>query len=139
MDNVKLSLAREAELFEKLIPIPLDDPVLFTGNPESQSFIRNDNLSLRDVTVSFLLANRELDGLTRSAPPEIRCPAIMMLAGKDRIIDNPATTQWYRSLASQERAFFEYENACHTLEFESDRDQWIGDLTRWLDGLRLTT
>lgn len=139
MDNVKLSLAREAELFEKLIPIPLDDPELFTGMSESQAFIRNDTLSLRDVTVSFLLANRELDGLTKSAPPEIRCPAIMMLAGKDRIIDNPATTKWYNSLASQERAFFEYPNACHTLEFEPDRDQWIADLTGWLDGLRLTT
>tara|TARA_R110002072_G_C7978996_1_gene536117 strand:+ start:138867 stop:139772 length:906 start_codon:yes stop_codon:yes gene_type:complete len=139
LDNVKLSLAREAELFEKLIPIPLDDPQLFTGVPESQVFIRNDNLSLRDVTVSFLLANRELDGLTQAAPPEIRCPAIMMLAGKDRIIDNAATTKWYNSLASQERALFEYPNACHTLEFEPDRDQWISDLTDWLDGLRLTT
>ncbi len=139
MDNVKLSLAREAELFEKLIPIPLDDPALFTGMSESQAFIRNDNLSLRDVTVSFLLANRELDKLTQAAPPEIRCPAIMMLAGKDRIIDNPATTKWYKSLASQERAFFEYEKAFHTLEFEPDRNQWIGDLTDWLDGLRLTT
>ena len=139
LDNVKLSLAREAELFEKLIPIPLDDPQLFTGVPESQAFIRNDNLSLRDVTVSFLLANRELDSLTQAAPPEIRCPAIMMLAGKDRIIDNPATAKWYNSLASQERALFEYPNACHTLEFEPDRDQWISDLTNWLDGLRLTT
>ena len=63
----------------------------------------------------------------------------MMLAGKDRIIDNPATAKWYNSLASQERALFEYPNACHTLEFEPDRDQWISDLTNWLDGLRLTT
>ena len=139
LDNVKLSLAREAELFEKLIPIPLDDPGLFTGQPESQAYIRNDNLSLRDVTVSFLLANRELDKLVHEAPPEIRCPSILMLAGKDRIIDNAATKKWYDTLASQERALFEYPDACHTLEFEPDRDQWIGDLTGWLDELRLTT
>jgi acylglycerol lipase len=139
LDNVKLSLAREAELFEKLIPIPLDDPGLFTGQSESQTFIRNDNLSLRNVTVSFLLANRELDKLTQEAPPEIRCPSILMLAGKDQIIDNPATRQWYGSLASQERAFFEYTDACHTLEFEPDREQWIGDLTGWLNDLTLTT
>jgi acylglycerol lipase len=94
---------------------------------------------LRDVTVSFLLANRELDRLLLEAPPEIRSPAILMLAGKDRIIDNPATKKWYSSLASQERALFEYPDACHTLEFEPDRKQWIGDLTGWLDGLRLTT
>lgn len=139
LDNVKLSLAREAELFEKLIPIPLDDPGLFTGQTESQAFIRNDDLSLRDVTVSFLLANRELDKMTQDAPPEIRCPSILMLAGKDQIIDNAATKDWYKSLASQERALFEYPDACHTLEFEPDRDQWISDLTAWLDGLRLTT
>lgn len=139
LDNVKLSLAREAELFEKLIPIPLDDPGLFTGQPESQAFIRNDTLSLRDVTVSFLLANRELDKLAQEAPPEVRCPSILMLAGRDQIIDNDATKKWYESLASQERALFEYPDACHTLEFEPDRDVWIADLIKWLDGLRLTT
>lgn len=139
LDNVKLSLAREAELFEKLIPIPLDDPELFTGEPQSQEFIRNDSLSLREVTVSFLLANRELDRMVADAPPEIRCPSILMLAGKDRIIDNAATRDWFGQLASQERAVFEFEQACHTLEFEPDRDQWIENLKEWLQELTLTT
>ena len=138
-DNVRLSLAREAELFEKQIPIPLDDAALFTGQPDAQSYIRNDELSLREVTVSFLLANRELDRLTQAAAREIRCPSILMLAGQDQIIDNDRTKAWYESLASQERALFEYPKACHTLEFEPDRDQWIGDLIGWLDNLRLTT
>lgn len=139
LDNVKLSLAREAELFEKQIPIPLDDPELFTGVPESQKFIRNDSLSLRDVTVSFLLANRELDRIVQDTPEAIRCPAILMLAGKDRIIDNAATKAWYGRLASQERAVFEYADASHTLEFEPDRDHWIEQLTEWLNELTLTT
>lgn len=139
LDNVKLSLAREAELFDKPIPIPLGDPELFTGVPSAQEFIRNDDLSLREVTVSFLLANRELDRIVQEAPEAIRCPAILMLAGKDRIIDNAATKAWYGRLASQERALFEYPDACHTLEFEPNRDQWIEQLTSWLNELTQIT
>lgn len=138
-DNARLSLADKAELYDRPVPIPLDDPALFTSSPESQKFIANDDLSLRDVTVSFLLANRELDRLAQEAPPEIRSPAVLMLAGQDRIIDNPGTKEWYESLASQERAVFEYPNASHTLEFELDRDVWIHDLISWLDRLQLTT
>ena len=138
-DNAKLSLANKAELHEKTVPIPLDDPALFTGQAESQKFIANDDLALRDVTVSFLLANRELDRLASASPPEIRCPAVLMLSGQDRIIDNDATREWFGTLASQERTIREYPNASHTLEFEPDRDGWIQDLLSWLDGLQLTT
>ena len=58
-NHLRLSLARRLEVFDKRIRIPLDDPALFTAQPKWQDFIRNDRLALHDVTVAFLLANRE--------------------------------------------------------------------------------
>ena len=133
--NTQLTMAEAAEVLEKRVPIPLDDAELFTGQKEWQDYIRNDERSLHGVTVSFLLANRELDRELPSAARGIRCPVVMMLAGKDRIIDNAATTEWFEGLASQERRLIEYPDACHTLEFEPDRERFVSDLCQWLDDL----
>ena len=91
------------------------------------------------MTVAFLLASRELDGLADQAASRIRCPTLLMLSGKDQIIDNVATKLWYETLASQERALFEYADSAHTLEFEPARDQYISDLLSWLEKLRQVT
>jgi len=138
-DNARLSAARAIEQMERRIPIPLDDPRLFTSQPEWQQFIRNDRLALSDVTVSFLLANRQLDRIAREAASEIRCPSLLMLAGRDQIIDNAAVVNWFDSLATQERALVEYPGASHTLEFEADRELFVNDLLRWLVTVRQST
>jgi alpha-beta hydrolase superfamily lysophospholipase len=133
--NFKLSLARSFDVLYKRIPIPLEDPRLFTSDEKWQQFIRTDEMTLRDVTVAFLLASRELDELANQAASRIRCPTLLMLSAKDQIIDNIATKEWFKSLASQEQALFEYADSAHTLEFESCRDQYISDLTDWLEKL----
>ena len=138
-DKFRLALAEAGEVLEKRVPIPLDDPRKFTSNPEAQQFIRDDELALHDVTVSFLLANRDLDRLVERAAPNIRCPTSMFLAGRDEIIDNPGAKRWFETLASQERNLIEYPDATHTLEFDPARDQFEADLLTWLDGLLKTT
>lgn len=138
-DNLRLSLAEAGEVLEKRVPIPLNDPRLFTSNSEAQEFIRNDDLALRDVTVSYLLANRELDAIVDAAAPDIRCPVAMLLAGRDEIIDNVATKRWFEKLATQERTLIEYPEASHTLEFDTARDEFESDLLAWLDSLQKAT
>lgn len=132
-DHLRLSAARAAEQLDRQIPIPLDDPALFTSQPEWQRYIRNDELALTEVTVSFLLANRELDRIAREAGPDIRCPSLLMLAERDQIIDNATVRDWFDKLATQERTLVEYPNASHTLEFEADREQFVSDLLGWLE------
>lgn len=135
----KLSAAEAVEIEEKRIPVPLDEPALFTTNVEKQEFIRSDPLALHDVSVSFLVANRDLDIALGEARCTIRCPALLMLAGKDRIIDNPVTREWFESLATQERRIHEYPESGHTLEFEPSRDEFIADLAKWLNELSVVT
>jgi alpha-beta hydrolase superfamily lysophospholipase len=131
--QLQLSLAEQLGIRRKRVPIPLEDPALFTGEPGWQDFIRNDPLALRDVSVSFLLANRRLDRLLAECPRAIRQPVLLMLAGGDAIIDNPATRRYVESFAASDRTIHEYAGARHTLEFEPGRDAFAADLINWLE------
>ena len=115
------------------VSIPLEDPALFTDVAEHQAFIRDDPLALRKVTVRFLTASLELDRRVRRHAASIGCPLLLMLAGRDRILDNAATRRLVVSFGSTEKTLMEYPGACHTLEFDRNRDAVVADLAAWLD------
>jgi acylglycerol lipase len=133
---VKLKLAMWRGWALGDVPIPLDDPALFTAESEWQAYIRNDPLALHRATVAFLAASRALDLSAAKIPDRLRCPLLLMLAGRDRIIDPPATHRYYARIASQTKTLIEYPNAAHTLEFEPDREVFLGDLVGWLESVR---
>lgn len=112
--------------------IPLGDPELFTATPRWQAFIRDDPLSLRQATARFLVSSAFLDRALRLAPAEVRAPALLMLAGRDRIIDNERTRAYFGRFASEDKRVIEYGEAHHTLEFEPDPTPAFADLAAWL-------
>jgi len=119
------------------VPIPLNDPQLFTSDPQWQEHIRRDELALLTATVSFLLSSQKLTELVtvsreHERPASCNLPALLMLAGRDDVIDNAQTRAWFERWAGPSRMLIEYPNARHTLEFESDRDRFIDDLIAWL-------
>lgn len=116
----------------RLVEIPLNDPELFTAEPQWREFIRGDELALHRATVSFLKSSLDLDRLAAEAGRRIRCPVLLMLAGRDRIIDNAATRRYFASIPAADKQLLEYPDAEHTLEFEPNRDRIIGDLVEWL-------
>jgi alpha-beta hydrolase superfamily lysophospholipase len=122
----------------KAFPIPLSDPALFTANPEGQAFIAADAFSLREGTAGLMAASFLIDRLVSRTPAKIHQPALLMLAGRDRIVDNAKTLDYFRRLASSDRAVIEYAYGHHTLEFESDPTQYARDFVTWLDQ-RLTS
>jgi alpha-beta hydrolase superfamily lysophospholipase len=117
----------------RLFPIPLDDPELFTANPARQEYIRNDPLSLRKATARFLVSSVHLDIVLRRAPSRIALPVLLLLAGRDRIIDNARTRAYLDRFAGQDRQVIEYPEAHHTLEFEPDPAQVFADMLNWLE------
>lgn len=127
-----LRLAKSFDVMRKVSPIPLQDPALFTGEAEWQQFIRDDKLALHEATSGFFLANGALDRAVQRHPEWIHCPALLMLAGKDRIIDNDAVKRMYERFGSSQRAFAEYSTAGHTLEFEPNRAEIFAELVAWL-------
>ncbi len=135
LQNLKLSLAEVAGVREKRVPIPLEDPSLFTADLHWQAYISHDALTLREVTVGFLAANRQLDRQLLDAPEAIVSPTLLMLSGQDRIIDNRAMRGYFLRFASSRRKLIEYVDAAHTLEFEPNRDETVRDLLHWLESI----
>jgi alpha-beta hydrolase superfamily lysophospholipase len=117
----------------KLFPVPLGDPELFTASPEWQQFLRDDPLSLRQATARFLANSVRLDGYLRFVPRHVTVPVLLLLAGRDRIIDNVATRRFVESFAAADRTVIEYPEAHHTLEFEPRPHRYLDDLITWLD------
>lgn len=139
LQKLQLKLAEQLGIRQKRIAIPLSDPGLFTGEPDWQDFIRNDPLALHEVTVSFLLANRELDRLVEHAPEQITGPLFCQLAGRDQIIDNGATEAYLQRIQSEQKCLVHYPEARHTLEFEPNREQIVADYISWLKELTSST
>lgn len=114
-------------------PIPLTDPALFTAYPEGRAFIAADPLGLREATAGLLAASTFIDRRVARMPRRVRQPVLLMLAGRDRIVDNARTLAYFRRLAGAQRTLIEYPEGHHTLEFEPDPSGYARDLAAWLD------
>ncbi len=114
------------------VRIPLQEPELFTDAPQWQAYIRQDPLTLRRITLRFARADLQLTMQTRSSAAFLHLPTLLVLAGRDRIVDNARTRRFFAKLAAADKTMLEYSCAAHTLEFESDAAPYIADLAAWM-------
>jgi alpha-beta hydrolase superfamily lysophospholipase len=117
----------------RLFPIPLDDPELFTATPNWQRFLREDPLSLHQATARFLIESARLDRSLRTVPVLVQVPVLLLLAERDRIIDNALTRRYVEQFATRDKEIIEYPGAAHTLEFEPNPAIFIRDIQHWLN------
>lgn len=137
--RVGVSINERARIFlsflanrRKRFPIPLSDPALFTASPEGQAFIAADPLGLHEATAGLLMVSTFIDLRVSRIPRRVKQPVLLMLAGRDRIVDNRKTGAFFERLASSDREVIEYGAAHHTLEFEPDPSRYASDLANWL-------
>lgn len=128
-----LSMGMASGAARKLVRLPLDDPALFTSESEWREFIFDDPLALHAATVSFLKASVMLDQEVNRIPQTMPMPTLVMLAGRDEIIDNAATKRYLKNWGSANLTLHEYPRARHTLEFEPHRETIFDDLIQWLN------
>ncbi len=117
---------------KRRVTIPLERPALFTDSPVWQEFIEHDPLTLRQVTWRFAQEDGQLTRYARAAAPFLHMPLLLMLSGRDRIVNNSRTRAFFNRTGSRFRTLIEYPNAAHTLEFESDPGPYFADLTSWV-------
>jgi len=114
-------------------PIPLNDPVLFTASPEWRRFIDGDRYGLREATARFLFNSFRFDRFLKGEYRKVNCPVLLMLAGKDRILDNAATRKLLAEFTrARSISVIDYPEAEHTLEFEAPGHPWLADLLGWM-------
>jgi len=113
--------------------IPLEDPALFTDNLDERGYIEEDALGLRRVTARFLYESRKLERVAKAEFIKIGIPLLLLLAGRDKIIDNRNVRLLFDACASREKELKVYEGARHTLEFDSCRGEYYHDLVQWLE------
>jgi len=116
-----------------LYPIPLSEPELFTATPKWQQFLREDPLRLHEATARLLVESARLDGYVSWSASYVHVPVLLLLASEDRIIRNDWTRDFVSTFATPDKRIIEYAGAHHTLEFESNPEQFIGDIRSWLD------
>lgn len=129
----QLRAARDFDVRRKVVPIPLRDPSLFTDDQHWQEFIRADPLALHEVTSGFLNAGRDLDRILQRQGGRVTQPTLLMLAGRDQIIDNSKTRARVATFACRHLTTAEYPESCHTLEFDRHRDRFVSELIAWLN------
>jgi pimeloyl-ACP methyl ester carboxylesterase len=116
----------------RMFDIPLGDPRLFTDNPLRVRYIAEDPGSLRRCTARFLFQTRRLDAFVRRNAHRLKTPLLMMLAGRDRIVDNEAVRKLAERFTSDPKEVIVYGDAAHTLEFEPDPTPIHARLIAWL-------
>ena len=116
----------------KVFPIPLADPGLFTAEPDARQFIAGDPLSLRQGTAGLMASSFFLDRIVRQSPGSVRQPALLVLAGRDRIVDNDRTASFFEKLASESKQLVNFPDGHHTLEFEQDPAAYAAAFVEWL-------
>lgn len=107
-----------------LFDIPLNDVTLFTDNPAMREYLEHDPLRLHKATARFLLGSAVLDRrIDRAGDGALTTPTTLILARRDRIIDNDGTRAVLERLTVGNINVATLD-AAHTLEFEPDISQF---------------
>lgn len=128
-----MKLARAFDVTDRVAPIPLDDPKLFTSDPNWRQFLRDDPVALHQATSGFFLSSAALEAEAQRAAGRLSMPLLVLLAERDEIIDNAGVRRWLRGVSSRDVTVKEFAEAAHTLEFEACRKEFVATLLRWLE------
>jgi alpha-beta hydrolase superfamily lysophospholipase len=133
--KLALQLARIPRIGSRYVPVPLEDAGLFTDHVAHRQFVARDPLALRQVTLRFALADQQLTQFAREAPSSLHMPTLLVLAGRDPIVENASMREYFRALAARDTTLHEYPDATHTLEFDPAAQSYMQDLARWIEHL----
>ena len=87
------------------------------------------------MTLRFARADLLLTRFVCEATLSLKMPTLLVLAGQDKIVVGDPTRDYLEKTGISQKTLHEYPTAAHTLEFESQPDQYFNDLRQWLDGV----
>jgi alpha-beta hydrolase superfamily lysophospholipase len=131
LQRFALRLPMRNRMKRRHVAIPLTAK-LFTDSPRWRDYVASDPLSLREVTIGFSAADLRLTRFARDSATYLRMPTLLMLAGRDRIVDNRRCREFLGRTSAVHKTLVEYSSASHTFEFEPDRQRYFADLADWI-------
>jgi pimeloyl-ACP methyl ester carboxylesterase len=87
------------------------------------------------VRARFLASSRALDHHIATADRRLQVPTLLVLAERDRIIDNEATAALVRGVCARPPQILTYGGANHSIQFDftdrlvADMDRFVGECT----------
>ena len=118
---------------ENRFPIPLNDPELFTDSDQWQRYVTEDRYGLTEATARFLFESFRFDVYLKWLAHRVAVPVLLMLAGRDKILDNAKSRLYLSRLkGSKSLTLIDYPDAAHTLEFEGPDHPFVADMLRWM-------
>lgn len=119
------------------IPIPIESSSMFTDDQRWQNWIEQDPLTLRKATARFYWENNKMDKQIRRNARNAQAPILLLLAGRDEIIDNEKTIRFMGDKLPEAEndtlKIIEYPPGRHTLEFERYLRKVVADMVAWLN------
>lgn len=109
-------------------------PWALTDSPAGRNFVRRDPLRLQRIEARFFRAAGFLHRQLRQHASATPCPALLVLAGADELVDNRRTRQAFERLFTGRRQVRIFDGCGHTLELTAARDELVPELTRFLSG-----
>ncbi len=113
--------------------VPLEDPKLFTDNPQRVTFIEHDQLRLHRLNADFFWASYRLDKLIKRRGQRLNLPTHLMLSGADRIIDTDRTRIWFDRCLAPAKHLSVFGESAHTLEFDRNNRPFLKAFVNWLE------
>lgn len=108
------------------VPIPVE---IYTKSDYLDTFIRGDELKLKEFTPRLLRATMRLKEDLEAHFADFTKPSLLLLAGRDQIIDNEKTRALYRHIGSPEPEVVELDSD-HGVMFDA-REELVATITRF--------
>lgn len=133
LDKLKVGIALALGKGGQLqLRIPIDIPHLFTDDSGLQEWIKNDGRTLRSCSARFYFESKRIDNFLERNIGLCCNRILLMLAGRDDIIDNVRTIDFLIKCTANSGFPIEailYPHARHTLDFEANWEVVVTELT----------
>jgi len=71
--------------------------------------------------------------LMRLRQPSFNCPALMLTAGQDKLVDNHVNHHIFQKLNCPEKRVRSFEHASHDLNLDPAIEDVSGEIADWID------
>jgi alpha-beta hydrolase superfamily lysophospholipase len=113
---------------------PIRDDEMFTDSPEALYFLYNDRLRTFSPRASVFFQSKKIDSYISKNSDKVKIPSLVLLAGKDQIVDNAKTKMAFQRF-DQKPKIIEYHESEHVIFFGRAKNKLTGDIADFIQSI----